>query len=224
MITTELMQQLTRWSQGSQRVVLGIVGLPGAGKSTLTSWLQQQFGDAVALFPMDAFHLSNLQLRRLARLERKGAADTFDVEGYIANLQRIKSAFSQSTVYLPAFHREIEESIAAEIAIRPEVKLVITEGNYLLLQQYGWGAVQKLLDECWFIEVNEQQRLQQLLQRHMKFGRTEQEAEVWIAQTDAPNAELIAKTANLAQRRIAIPFVSSTQGATNKGLLSHEQS
>lgn len=90
MIAPELMQQLIAWSQGQERVVLGIVGLPGAGKSTFTSWVQQQLGAAVALFPMDAFHLSNLQLRRLERLERKGAPDTFDIEGYLANLQRVK--------------------------------------------------------------------------------------------------------------------------------------
>ena len=104
------------------------------------------------------------------------------------------------------------------------MKLVITEGNYLLLQQNGWRGVQKLLSECWFIEVDEQQRLQQLFQRHVKFGRTEREAEAWMAQTDESNAWLIAKTANLAQRRVALQFVASEQRLADKGLLPHDQS
>lgn len=84
--------------------------------------------------------------------------------------------------------------------------------------------MQPLLNECWFITVNEQQRLQQLFNLHVKFGRTEREAVSWMAQTDKPNARLIAKTAYLAQRKVDQEFVSSEQWLANKGLSPHDES
>ena len=204
MIDDNALQQLRQWIEGDSRHILGIIGLPGAGKSTLTDWLKEQFAETVAVVPMDGFHLANNQLKSLGRLQRKGAPDTFDVSGYQALLHRIKQAYQQEAIYAPCFHREIEESIAGEIVIPADTRLIITEGNYLLLEESGWAATPSFLDQTWFIHVDEAQRLLQLKRRHIEFGRSEQEAERWIATTDQPNAELIQATSERADKQIFI--------------------
>ncbi|MGI4982961.1 MAG: nucleoside/nucleotide kinase family protein [Janthinobacterium lividum] len=195
-------------ADGSRRL-LGIAGSPGAGKSTFAAALAHALGERAQLVPMDGFHLANRELARLGRAARKGAPDTFDVAGYVALLARLRGArdaaststlmsASASThvsapvpIYAPAFHREIEESIAGEIAILPETSLVITEGNYLLLDQAPWHAVAPLLDECWFVRVDADLRRERLLARHQRYGRDREDALCWMAQTDEPNARLI---------------------------------
>jgi pantothenate kinase len=188
-------------SRGGRRI-LGLIGPPGAGKSTLAGQLVDALEGAAVLLPMDGFHLANVELARLGRAGRKGAPDTFDAAGYAALLRRVRDG-GDATVYAPEFRREIEEPIASAIAIAPEVPLVITEGNYLLLDQHGWSGVRALLDEAWYVDVDEALRRQRLVERHMRFGRSEPEARAWEAGTDQPNAELIAATAPRADWRCA---------------------
>ncbi len=175
---------------GGQRVLLGLTGAPGAGKSTLAARLHDRFSEVAAVVPMDGFHLANAELRRLGRSGRKGAPDTFDVAGFVALLRRLARPAAGETVYAPAFHREIEEAVAGEIEVSDETRLVITEGNYLLLGG-AWQEVRSLLDEAWFVEGGEAQRREWLLARHVAFGRTPEHAHAWIAATDEPNARLI---------------------------------
>jgi pantothenate kinase len=189
-------------SRGGRRI-LGLIGPPGAGKSTLAGQLVDALEGAAVLLPMDGFHLANVELARLGRAGRKGAPDTFDAAGYAALLRRVRAG-GDATVYAPEFRREIEEPIASAIAIAPEVPLVITEGNYLLLDQQGWSGVRALLDEAWYVDVDEALRRQRLVERHMRFGRNEAEARAWEAGTDQPNAELIGATAARADWRCAI--------------------
>jgi pantothenate kinase len=189
-------------SRGGRRI-LGLIGPPGAGKSTLAGQLVDALEGAAVLLPMDGFHLANVELARLGRAGRKGAPDTFDAAGYAALLRRVRAG-GDATVYAPEFRREIEEPIASAIAIAPEVPLVITEGNYLLLDQQGWSGVRALLDEAWYVDVDEALRRQRLVERHMRFGRSEAEARAWEAGTDQPNAELIGATAARADWRCAI--------------------
>ena len=136
------------------RCLLGLTGVPGAGKSTLAARLAAHAGASAIAVPMDGFHLANAELARLGRRERKGAPDTFDAAGYVALLRRLRDPVVGEVVYAPAFHREIEEAIAGEIAVPADVPLVITEGNYLLLNG-PWAAVRPLLDEVWFVEGDE---------------------------------------------------------------------
>ena len=187
----EIEQRITTMLQSGRRQILGIVGAPGSGKSTLTEQIAQKFGAAVVL-PMDGFHLANIELARLGRAARKGAPDTFDVAGYVALLGRVRQA--SGTVYAPKFEREIEEAIASSIAILPETQLIITEGNYLLLEDGGWQGVRPLLDECWYVAVDDDLRRERLLARHVQFGRTVENARAWIESTDEPNALRIAAT------------------------------
>jgi pantothenate kinase len=205
MIPQQAMQRAQALLDRGGRQILGIVGLPGAGKSTLAQALVDALGNQAALAPMDGFHLANAELARLGRTVRKGAPDTFDAAGYVALLRRLKLAAPDETVYGPAFHREIEEPIAGEIALPPNVPLIITEGNYLLLDDGAWSSVRTFLDEVWFVDVDPAQRHRQLLERHMRYGRSREDALAWIEHTDEPNAVRIAATASRADFHVSLP-------------------
>ena len=172
-----------------ERRLLGITGPPAAGKSTLAAELTAALGPHAVLVPMDGFHLAATQLRRLGRLDRKGAPDTFDAAGYLALLRRLRDR-TDDVVYAPEFRREIEEPIAGAIAIPRRTPLVITEGNYLL----HWKDVRALLDEVWFVDLDEPTRLARLIERHMAYGRNRAEAEERAHGSDQRNAELIIAT------------------------------
>jgi pantothenate kinase len=170
------------------RVVLGITGPPGAGKTAMASLVVSTFDDAVRL-PMDGFHLADVELARLGRLDRKGAIDTFDVYGYLALLQRVRS--STDIVYAPAFNREIEQPVAGSIAIMPDARLIVTEGNYLLDDDEPWPEVRRTLDEVWFIDVAPDERRRRLTARHIEFGKSPEQAQAWVHDVDDLNAERI---------------------------------
>jgi pantothenate kinase len=180
------------------RTVLGITGPPGAGKSTLTAALSSALAsrlgeDAVGHLPMDGFHLADVQLDRLGLRDRKGAPVTFDVDGYVAALQRLHDE-PDRTLYAPGFERDLEQPIAAAIAIPPYARLVVTEGNYLLLPDGGWERVRPLLAESWFVQVDDDVRRERLVRRHEEFGKSPDAARAWVEQVDEPNAALVART------------------------------
>jgi pantothenate kinase len=187
----------------SKRRILGLVGAPGSGKSTLSEALLAALGDQAQVVPMDGFHLSNRQLDALGRAQRKGAPDTFDAFGYRDLLHRLRASYrNRETVYAPGFYREIEEPIAASIAVTPGSPLIITEGNYLLLEEEPWPRVRAMLDEVWFLDVDRELREERLVARHMQFGRTERQAREWVRTTDALNAERIEAMAASADRQL----------------------
>jgi pantothenate kinase len=171
-----------------RRAVLGVAGPPGGGKSTLAALVAERLGDAAVLVPMDGFHLAQPELVRQGIRDVMGAPHTFDAAGYVALLERLRSA--DGVVYAPEFRRSIEEPIAGAIAVPPEVPLVVTEGNYLLL----WDGVKPLLDEAWYVEMDEALRLRWLIDRHVEFGKTPEEAEAWVMRSDQRNAEVVAAT------------------------------
>ena len=183
------------------RRILGITGAPGAGKSTLADQLVRELGpDRAVLVPMDGFHLANAVLERLGRRERKGAVDTFDDAGYAALLERIRAQQPDSAeiIYAPVFRRELEEPIGSALAVRSDVPLVITEGNYLLHDAGAWPRVRACLDEAWFLAAEEEQRRARLIARHEQFGKSPEEARAWALGTDERNAELIRASAERA--------------------------
>ena len=177
-----------------QRKILGLVAAPGAGKSTLAQSLLQALGQQAQIVPMDGFHLANSELKRLGRAGRKGAPDTFDAAGYVNLLRRIRGQAPGETIYAPEYRRELEEGIAGAIAVDASTPLIITEGNYLLLEDGAWGDVRGVLDEAWFLDLDTSVRHQRLLERHMRFGRSQEAALAWIAGTDEPNAQRIERT------------------------------
>lgn len=177
-----------------QRTLIGVVGAPGAGKSTLAQGLQQAFAEHSQVVPMDGFHLANSELARLGLTHCKGAPETFDSAGYVALLQRLRQQAPGEVIYAPDFRRSVDESIAGAIALFSHTALLICEGNYLLLDEGPWAHITELLDEVWFIAVDDNLRNQRLVQRHMQFGRSQEAAEAWVEHTDGPNARRIAQT------------------------------
>ena len=171
-----------------RRAVIGIVGPPGAGKSTLAERLTARVRGA-ALLPMDGFHLAQEQLVALGREARKGAPDTFDSAGYIELLRRARRG--DGDVFAPRFDRSIEEPIAAAIRIPASATLVVTEGNYLMHEGDGWSAVADLLDESWYLDPPTPLRVERLTRRHVEFGRTPTAAGRWVAEVDERNARVI---------------------------------
>ncbi|MDR6217749.1 nucleoside/nucleotide kinase family protein [Deinococcus soli (ex Cha et al. 2016)] len=172
-----------------ERRILGLTGSPGAGKSTLAAALQAALGDRAALLPMDGFHLANEELRRLGRAGRKGAPDTFDVGGYAALLTRVRQQ-QEDVVYAPRFDRHLEESIGSALPVPRAAPLVITEGNYLLLDG-PWQAVRAQLDDVWFLAPPDGLRRAHLIARHEAHGRDPRAARAWVESVDDANAHLI---------------------------------
>ncbi|BEV13922.1 nucleoside/nucleotide kinase family protein [Herbaspirillum sp. DW155] len=198
MIPAVFSDRLTSMLASGRRTILGIAGPPGSGKSTLAQALLEHVhtrGQTRAvMLPMDGYHLANAELARLGRATRKGAEDTFDSAGYVHLLSRLRQQSAEEVIYAPQFLREIEEAIAGSIAIPPETQLIITEGNYLLLDRGHWSRVRPLLDEVWYVDVDPALRLQRLIARHVQFGRSPAEAEAWVMGSDEVNAALIGTT------------------------------
>jgi pantothenate kinase len=197
-----------------ERHFLGITGAPGSGKSTLADRVTAALAPDAVLVGMDGFHLANSELHRLDRHPRKGAPDTFDAAGYV-NLLRRLHARDERVVYAPRFDRELEESIGSAVPVPAEVPLIITEGNYLLLEDGEWSAVQGLLDECWYVDPGEELRLQRLIDRHMRFGRSPEEAYERSHGSDGSNAALIGASKTRASRIVQVETLTTSIGQSS---------
>lgn len=182
-------------TSSGRRAVLGVVGAPGSGKSTLVEQLltalRQRHGEQwAAHVPMDGFHLADAQLRRLAMLDRKGAPETFDASGYAHLLARTRS-MPDEWIYVPGFERELEQPLAAALVVPPTARLIVTEGNYLLIDDAAWRPVRSCLDEVWFVRADPTLRQERLIARHIQFGKTPDAARDWVLSVDEPNSRLI---------------------------------
>jgi pantothenate kinase len=171
------------------RVIVGVAGPPGAGKSAIAAAVGRELGPIAVVVPMDGFHYPTPLLRELGRAARKGAPDTFDVAGYVALLERLRG--DAGTVYAPGFDRVSDEPVAGQLAVPASAAIVLTEGNYLLLPSPGWDRVRQLLDEVWYVQVEESVRLERLIERHARFGKDEAAARAWATGPDQANARLI---------------------------------
>jgi pantothenate kinase len=190
--------------KSSERVLIGIIGKPGAGKSTLSKFLMSKLSkELVTVVPMDGYHLSNKVLKDLKRADRKGAPDTFDVAGFVSLVKRIRSEQTQN-IYYPIFDRAIEESIAAQGVVTSATKVVIIEGNYLLHDEGGWEVINDLLDESWMVDVDDDKRISRLISRHIAYGKDPEAAKAWAKGTDEVNAKLIERGRTRADYVVAI--------------------
>jgi len=188
------------------RRILGLTGAPGAGKSTVAAQIVAALGpEAAVLVPMDGFHLANDVLIEMGIRDRKGAHDTFDDGGYARLMATLRAQRTgDPTVYAPRFRREIEDSISSSIPVPAAVPLVVTEGNYLLLESDAWPAARACIDEVWFLAPDTDVRHQRLVRRHEAYGKTHAEAEFWALGSDERNARLIESTAGRADRIVRL--------------------
>ena len=185
---TALVRELPRGASG--RVIVGISGSPGSGKTTLAQELVRAIGPGAAYLPMDGFHLADVELRRLGSLDRKGAPDTFDAFGYARLLETLRTRPSH-TVYSPSFDRRIEQPLAGALPIEPSDDIIVAEGNYLLLAGAAWGMVRRQLDASWHVVADPSARVARLIARHEQFGKSPDAARQWVHTVDEPNAQLI---------------------------------
>ena len=216
LLTSRVIEGLSR-VPASSRFIVGIVGFPGAGKSTLSGGLVEAVnavlpkGQRAQILPMDGYHLPNEILDNLGLRSLKGIPDTFDAEGFVGLLEKVRQVPPQF-LSAPAFDRTIDGSIAGAIKIDPDVRVIVTEGNYLLHDQGKWRDIAGLLDDSWFLDTSLEIIRPRLIARHVEGGRSEEEAIAKVESTDLPNARLIEKTRCRA-RAIVRAVSNSGQGS-----------
>ncbi|GAA5191523.1 nucleoside/nucleotide kinase family protein [Rugosimonospora acidiphila] len=197
-------------ASGDDRILVGIAGPPAAGKSTLAatlaSALEHEFGpDAAVAVPMDGFHLANAQLSRLGLTDRKGAPETFDGWGFAALLARLRSPADGEVVYAPEYSRVLHESIGGAIPVPAATRIIVVEGNYLLLPEVPWTSVRKLLDLVLYLDAATPVRVDALLRRQRSRGLAVAAAQDWVHRSDEVNAALIETTKRYADAVLTRP-------------------
>lgn len=193
---TQLSTLVSEMSGPDSRLILGITGAPGAGKSTVAAKLAELLGPTALHIGMDGFHLSNELLVELGRRDRKGAWDTFDDAGFANLMYRARNQRPDEIIYAPTFNRDLEQSIGSSLPIRNEHRILIVEGNYLLLDKGAFPIAHDYLDACWYLKPNEDLRHRRLIARHEAYGKSPSEARHWALVSDERNASMIAETSS----------------------------
>ena len=181
--------------QSGSRVLLGLAGEPGAGKSTAAARLlldADQAGVTAAVVPMDGFHLAHSVLESRAMTDVKGAPETFDAHGFVALVERIHAQRpGDPTIWAPEFRREIEDAVAGAIEVPADTQLVIVEGNYVLLDEEPWARLALLFDVAWMLTPSAERRLARLMARHESYGNDPADARRRALGPDQTNAERV---------------------------------
>jgi pantothenate kinase len=191
---TDLVAHITDAAGGRRRYLFGLAGPPGSGKSTVAARLADALG--VVVVPMDGFHLDNAQLERLGLRGVKGAPETFDAAGFVRLVEQLRHA--TGPVSAPAFDRVADHSVDAAITVAPDDRIVIVEGNYLLLDRPPWASLRQLFDLTGYLAVDDATRVERLVARHVRHGRTPADAHHFVHTSDEANAAIIAATRSCA--------------------------
>jgi len=184
MTPAQLAATIRAKAQAQGRFLTALAGPPGAGKSTLAAELVAALGQGAKAVPMDGFHYDDAVLIARGARARKGAPDTFDVAGFRHLLTRLRT---EDEVAIPLFDRDLEISRAGADIVGPQDRILIVEGNYLLLNEAPWPDLAPLFDLTIWIDVPEAELDRRLLARWAHYGKTPAEARAWIDGNDMPN-------------------------------------
>lgn len=186
----DIAAEIVRRGASARRLIVAIAGPPGAGKSTVADALAHALpAGTAAVVPMDGYHYDDRVLDQIGWRQRKGAPETFDVGGYESLMKRLKAA--DADVAIPIFDRTIELSRAAAAIVPKDVKYILTEGNYLLLDEDPWRALGPLFDVTVYLDVPRAELEQRLIQRWLDHGRTPEAGRAWVDSNDLPNVDRV---------------------------------
>jgi pantothenate kinase len=183
----DLVARLVDDARDRDRYVVGLAGPPGSGKSTLAARLAAALGAVVV--PMDGFHLDNADLDRSGLREVKGAPDTFDAAGFVQLVGRLRHA--DAAIAVPSFDRLADRTIDEAITVAPDDRIVLVEGNYLLLDRPPWDGLRDVFDLTGYLDVDTDTRIARLVARHVANGRSPDEAQEFVRRSDEANAAIV---------------------------------
>ncbi len=181
---------------GQGRFLTALAGPPGSGKSTLAAELVAALGAGAKAVPMDGFHYDDAVLVARGARDRKGAPDTFDAHGFLHLLRRLRT---EDEVAIPLFDRTLEISRAGADIVGRDDRLLVIEGNYLLLNEEPWPLVAQLVDLTVWIDVPEDELDRRLVARWAHYGKTPTEARAWIDGNDLPNIRRVTRGSRAAE-------------------------
>lgn len=199
-----LLDVISDRSECAGRLLIGLAGSPGVGKSTVAQTLAGRLGDRSVVLGMDGFHLASRTLTDLGLSNVKGAPQTFDAEGFVALLVRIRGQSEGTVVHAPAYDRQLGEPIANAVPVTVDHSVVIVEGNYLLLDG-PWAGVKETLDITVHLRLDPSIRVERLIARHIAFGKSPDHADEWVHRSDEANARLVEAAAGKADYYVEVP-------------------
>lgn len=178
---------------GRDRLIVAIAGAPGSGKSTLAERLRDRIeasGDSVAVVPMDGFHFDDRVLGARGLLARKGGPETFDVAGFRHLLARLRAR--EAEVAIPVFDRSIEIARAGAAIVPAQTRIILAEGNYLLLDEAPWDSLAGSFDLTVWLDVPVDELERRLVRRWLNHGFAPEKARDKALSNDIPNARRVA--------------------------------
>ncbi|QUJ78063.1 hypothetical protein KDD17_14605 [Sulfitobacter albidus] len=186
-----LAREISDRNTARDRLIVAIAGAPGSGKSTLAEDLANRLGAGAAVLPMDGFHLDNATLRAAGLFAHKGAPNTFDAAGFIALLREVRAG---GAVSYPTFDRNADATVPGGGMIDADTRIVLAEGNYLLLDNAPWDRLAPLCDLTVQLHVPRHVLEQRLIDRWLAYGLDPEAARARALGNDMRNVDTVVST------------------------------